>query len=135
MAEYSDQIKAQALAALLAGQSLSEVSRLMGVPLGTLKSWKQRNPDATDRAVFVDAVDASDASTKRERIGALLLDYSIASLEALIAQQKVFRSEEWLRKQSASDVAILHGVGFDKVVRLLESITDESATNSDEHAD
>lgn len=124
MAEYSDQVKAQALAALLAGQSISEVARAFGVPLGTLKSWKQRHPDATDRAVFVDALDASDASTKRERIGALLMDYSIASLETLIAQQKVFGSEEWLRKQSASEVAILHGVGFDKVVRLLESLTE-----------
>lgn len=125
--EYSDQIKAQALASLLAGQSFAEVARALGVPLGTLKSWKQRNPDATDRAVFMDAVDASDASIKRERIGVLLMNYSIASLEALIAQQKVFSSEEWLRKQSASEVAILHGVGFDKVIRLLESLTDQDA--------
>lgn len=131
MTDYSDQIKAQALAALLSGQSFSEVARMFGVPLGTLKSWKQRNPDATDRAAFVDAVDAESASVKRERIGVLLMDYSIASLETLIAQQKVFSDEAWLREQSASEVAILHGVGFDKVVRLLESLTDQSAPGPD----
>ena len=129
MTAYSDQVKAQALAQLLAGQSLSEVSRAFGVPLGTLKSWKQRNPNATDRSVFVDAVDASDASTKKARIGALLLDYSIASLESLIAQQTVFREYDWIYKQSASDAAILHGVGFDKLIRLLESLTDEGETD------
>lgn len=37
MAEYSDQIRAQALAQLLTGQSFSEVSRALGVPIGTLK--------------------------------------------------------------------------------------------------
>ena len=64
MTEYSDQIKAQALAALLAGQSFSEVARQMGVPIGTLKSWKQRNADALDAAV---AVDATSATAKKER--------------------------------------------------------------------
>lgn len=133
--EYSDQIKAQALAALLAGQSVSEVARMFGVPLGTLKSWKQRNPDATDRSVFVDAVDASDASIKRAKIGALLMDYSIASLETLIAQQRVFREYEWLQKQSAADAAILHGVSFDKVIRLLESLTEEEPRGNPNDAD
>lgn len=123
MTEYSDQIKAQALAALLAGQSFSEVARQMGVPIGTLKSWKQRNADALDAAV---AVDATSATAKKERIGALLLDYAIATLETLKAQQKVFADEAWLREQSAGEVAVLHGVAFDKVVRLLEGLTGDA---------
>lgn len=36
MADYSDQIKAQALAYLLAGQTPSEVARAFGIPVGTL---------------------------------------------------------------------------------------------------
>lgn len=124
MAEYSDDIKAQALAALLAGQSFSEVARAMGVPIGTLKSWKQRNADMLQGAV---AVDASTATTKKERIGALLLDYAVVTLETLKAQQVVFRDVEWLKKQSAAEVATLHGVSFDKVVRLLEALTDSGA--------
>ncbi len=125
MTEYSDQVKAQALALLLAGQSFNEVARALNVPIGTLKSWKQRNGDVLD-AVRV-APDASAASTKKERIGALLLDYAIATLETLIAQQKAFASETWLYKQSAEGVAILHGVATDKVIRLLEGLTDDSA--------
>lgn len=124
MAEYSDQIKAQALALLIAGQSFSEVSRSLNVPIGTLKSWKQRNADAID-SVFVDAPDASTASAKKERIGALLLDYAIATLETLIAQQRAFADEDWIKDQSAEGAAILHGVSFDKTVRLLEGLADK----------
>src|SRR5262245_65374413 len=111
MADYSEQTKAAALAALLAGSTFADAARAFGVPIGTLKSWKQRAPAAVDRAAYVDAMDASEASTKKAIIGALLLDYGIASLQALIAQQRVFAHEDWLVKQSAGDVAILHGVG------------------------
>jgi transposase-like protein len=124
MAEYSDQIKAQALAALLAGQSFAEVSRSLSVPIGTLKSWKQR-----DIAGVGASTDASDASTKRERIGSLLLDYLVTTLETLKAQQLVFRDEAWLKQQSAGEVAVLHGVSVDKAVRLLEGLADDGASD------
>lgn len=109
-------MKAQALAALLAGQSFSQVAAAFGVPIGTLKSWKQRSGMTPV---------AADASAKRERIGALLLEYLEVNLETLKAQQLVFRNEEWLLKQSASEVAVLHGVAFDKAIRLLEGLADE----------
>jgi transposase-like protein len=118
MTEYSDQIKAQALAALLAGQSFTQVSIAFGVPAGTLKSWKQRS-------VFTP--DASDASEKRARIGALLLEYLDVTLETLKAQQLVFRNEEWLLKQSAAEVAVLHGTSIDRTIRLLEGLADSDA--------
>lgn len=116
MTEYSDHIRAQALAALLTGQSFSQVAAAFGVPIGTLKSWKSRSGLTPV---------APDATEKRERIGALLLEYLEINLETLKAQQVVFRNEDWLLKQSASEVAVLHGVSFDKVVRLLEGLADE----------
>jgi DNA-directed RNA polymerase specialized sigma24 family protein len=119
MTEYSEHIRAQALAALMAGQTFSEVSRAMGVPIGTLKSWKQRSADV------MGSVASPDASAKKERIGALLLDYLVTTLETLAAQQRVFANEEWLLKQSASELAVLHGVSVDKAVRLLEGLAEE----------
>lgn len=56
----SDELKAQALAALFAGQALSAVARTFGVPVGTLKSWKSRA--ARDGVAVV-------ATEKREQIG------------------------------------------------------------------
>lgn len=118
MTEYSDQIRAQALAALLAGQSFAEVARSFSIPIGTLKSWKSRYGDAAN------AVDAADATTKKERIGTLLLDYLVTTLETLTAQQRVFADEAWLKQQSAGELAVLHGVSVDKAVRLLEGLAD-----------
>lgn len=117
MSNYSDQLKAQCIAALLAGQTPSEVSRAFGVPIGTLKSWKfrQRNESV-----------ATVATEKRERIGDLLLDYLTVTLETLTAQQRVFADEAWLKTQSAEELAVLHGVSVDKAVRLLEGLADES---------
>jgi transposase-like protein len=115
--QYSDQVKAQALAALLAGQAAGDVSRQLGVPIGTLHSWKSRQRHGESLA--------SLASDSRARIGALLLEYLEATLETLKAQQVMFRDSEWLRKQSAAEVATLHGISIDKALRLLEGLADQ----------
>ncbi len=117
--EYSDQIKAQALAAQLAGQPFAQVASMLNVPIGTLKSWKQRSG-------MTPTTDAPDASEKRARIGALLLEYLEVTLETLKIQQFVFRNEAWLLKQSAAEVAVLHGTSLDKTIRLLEGLADDS---------
>ncbi len=125
MTDYSDSIKAQALAALIAGQSYTEVARAFNVPIGTLKSWKSRD------VAGMDAGDATSATAKKERIGALLLDYLVSTLETLKAQQVVFADRAWLEKQSASEAAILHGVLADKTIRLLEGLADAAEPTED----
>lgn len=117
---YDDHIKAQALAALLAGQSFSQVASAFGVPIGTLKSWKQRD---------MGGVRSPDASAKRERIGVLLLDYLEEGITTLRVQARVFRDETWLKAQSASEAAVLHGVLADKQFRLLEALADAPGEN------
>lgn len=111
------------MAALLAGQSFSEVARAFSIPIGTLKSWKQRDVAGLDASR-----ESPDASAKRSRIGELLLDYLVTTLETLKAQQVVFRDTEWLKQQSAGELAVLHGVSVDKAVRLLEGLADEGAS-------
>lgn len=123
MSDYSDQVKAQALAALLAGQTPAQVSAVFGVPVGTLRSWKSRQLRGEGVAIV--------ATEKRERIGALLLEYLEINLETLKIQQIAFRNEEWLSKQSASEVAVLHGVSFDKAIRLLEGLAESEASQED----
>lgn len=117
MTSYDDDIKARALAALLAGQSFSQVASMFNVPIGTLKSWKQRD---------MGGVRSPDASAKRERIGDLLIDYLTEGLITLRKQVEVFRDEKWLKEQSASEVAVLHGVIADKQIRLLEALADDT---------
>ena len=118
MAEYSDQVKALALAQLLAGLAPSDVARSTGIPVGTLRSWKSRQQHGESVATV--------ATESRERIGALLSTYLEVTLTTLIAQQKAFANVEWLLKQSAAEAATLHGVSVDKAVRLLEALADQS---------
>lgn len=117
---YGEDVKAAVLAALLAGQSVSEVSREYNIPEGTIKSWRTRkNVSQMQRDAFEDA---SDATLKKD-IGELLLGYLQTNLETLRAQARVFGDEEWLKQQSAGELAVLHGVMTDKAVRLLEAMS------------
>jgi transposase-like protein len=115
--DYSDEVKARCLSALLSGQTFSQVASAFGVPIGTLKSWKQRSGLASPTA---------DASAKRERIGGLLLEYLEEGLITLREQVKIFRDPTWLKTQSAGEAAVLHGVIADKQIRLLEALADDT---------
>lgn len=118
MSDYSEEVKARALAALLAGQSPATVAATMNIPIGTLKSWKSRARNG-------DGV-ATVATEKRERIGELLLEYLEEGLTTLREQVKVFRDADWLKKQPASELAVLHGVVADKQIRLLEALATDA---------
>lgn len=118
--DYSDEVKAQALAAMLAGQSPAMVAATFKIPIGTLKSWKSRQQNGSSVATVATV-------EKRERIGSLLLEYLEEGLITLREQVKVFRDPTWLKTQSASEVAVLHGVIADKQIRLLEALADDSA--------
>lgn len=119
MGDYSDEVKAKALAALLAGQAPAQVAATFGIPIGTLKSWKSRQRNAGGVATV--------ATDKKERIGELLLEYLEEGLTTLREQVKVFRDPTWLKDQSASEAAVLHGVIADKQIRLLEALADTDA--------
>ncbi|MFA5376940.1 MAG: helix-turn-helix domain-containing protein [Dehalococcoidia bacterium] len=105
---YSDDTKAAAMAALLAGQSIGQVAREYNIPKGTVSSWKNRG------------IGVQDATQKKD-VGELLLNYLHTNLEALAAQAEMFKNESWLMRQNAADVAVLHGVMTDKAIRLMEA--------------
>jgi len=111
---YSEEIKAQVLAALLTGQSVSSVSREYKIPKATVSSWKSRDPLGV----------AKHATQKEDdglEIAGLLQSYLKENIKALIAQTKLFSNPEWLKEQDAPGVAVLHGVMTDKAVRLMEA--------------
>ncbi len=112
---YSDETKAAVMAELAAGQGVGKVADEYRIPVGTVKAWKRRvkseHPVATQ---------------KKEAIGDLLVQYLETNLRTLKAQSEVFADPEWLKKQSASEAAMLHGVLTDKTVRLLEAMAPPS---------
>ena len=121
MSKYSDETKAAVMAALLTGQSVSSVAREYSIPKGTVSNWKRGN-----------GVGGTEKRTqKAEKIGDLLIAYLHENLKTLQVQSVAFRNEDWLSRQDASDVAVLHGVLTDKAVRLLEAMSNAASdTNS-----
>ncbi|MCB9172334.1 MAG: hypothetical protein H6637_05360 [Ardenticatenales bacterium] len=101
------------MAALLTGQSVSSVAKEYAIPRGTVAGWSAKVNDAGVSAV---------SNTKKEEIGDLLIAYLRASLAALKVQVEHFSDKAWLTRQTASDLAVLHGVQTDKAIRLLEAL-------------
>ena len=111
--KYTEETKAQVMAALLTGQSVSEVAKTYDIPRGTVANWSA-DRDKT--------LDQTQPNTKKE-IGELLVEYLKASILALKAQAEVFGDKQWLTKQPASELGVLHGIAADKAVRLLEALS------------
>lgn len=115
---HSEEVKAAAMAELLRGQSVNEVARKYQIPPGTASAWR-----AKARAESGITPNTPAAVTiQKETIADLLLEYMKESIISLRAQVKAFSDPEWLRSQSAADLAILHGVQNDKMVRMLEAL-------------
>lgn len=119
--KYSDETKAAAMAALLEGQAVTYVAKEYKIPQTTVQTWKK---------LIIDGKITSDTLQKKE-IGTLLLEYLETNIEALQVQASFTKKEDWLNKQSAESLAVLHGVMMDKTIRLLEAMSKVSnATNS-----
>ena len=107
MKHHDPETKAAAMAALLAGQGVTEVAEAYRLPTSTVSRWK-----ATAR---LEAGHSDD-------MGALLLEYLTENLRTLRAQAVAFRDPTWLREQSASEAGVMHGILCDKSIRLLEAL-------------
>jgi len=123
MTTYSDETKAAVFAALLTGQSIRYVAKEFGIPVGTIKAWKSYRANGQNVTMVT--------TQKKEAIGDLIIIYLNELFITLHAQMKVFADEEWLKQQSAGEVAILHGVIADKGIRLLEALADRGETYDD----
>jgi len=113
--EYNPDTKAAVLAALLQGQSVNSVAKTYKVPRSTIQGWR-------------DAAGMNDSAlprSKKDEIGEKILAYLDENLTTLRAQAEFFRDKEWLKKQDASSLAVLHGVITDKAIRLLEALAGE----------
>lgn len=110
--KYSAESKAAVLAALLAGGGIDAVAKVYNLPAGTVKGWKSKLKG--EHPVTTTAEQKAD-------VGDLLIQYLREALVTLtIHQVVIFRDVKWLKKQDASDLAILHGVVADKAARLCE---------------
>jgi transposase-like protein len=110
---YSDEVRASALASLALGMSTRAVAREHQIPRSTVVVW-QRNAGLTGQPLV--------QPQKRRDLGELIAHYLDTGLQALEAQARLFSDPVWLERQSASELAILHGVLTDKLIKVLASL-------------
>jgi transposase-like protein len=110
------------MAALLTGQSVSQVAFEFNLGKATVSRWRA---DLSSNQL-------EQVRTERtETIECLLLDYVATNLKTLKAQSEVAGRPEYVQKQSASELAVLHGVIADKTVRILSALQPESEPEND----
>src|SRR5690349_5896984 len=115
---YDQETRAAVLAALLSGSSITEISRRLKIPDTTIARWRDQagiGPKAPKDPQWI-------GDEKKKDLGELVGDYLNDILVSLRAQAVHTRDKDWLDRQNAHDLAILHGVLSDKAVRLLGAL-------------
>lgn len=110
--QHSDEVRAQIMAALLAGQGVSEVAAQYKIPDSTVSDLRK----------LLESQFGELRTKKGTELEELLFGYLKSNLAALDAQAKVVSEREYIIKQPADSLAVLHGVMADKSIRLLEAI-------------
>ena len=113
--EYSPEVKAAVISSLLSGQSVSSVAKEYDIPKGTVSGWKTKETNGEGVAPSID-------EKKKVDIGDLLIDMLTENLKAAREIAVSVQDPEYLKKQDASDVAVLLGVINDKAFRMLEAL-------------
>src|SRR3569832_2382141 len=122
-----DEIKAAALADLVL-MAPAAVAAKYGIKPATIRGWKsQEQPHVTT----FEGVDPHVITVKKQRIGVLVLEYLEANLNAQIAQAYVTSDPNYINRQPAGELTILHGVLADKAIRLLEALQPRAAESDD----
>jgi transposase-like protein len=116
---HSDETRAAVMAALLAGQSVSEVAQEFSVDPSLISRWKKALPLEQLHKV---------AQQKGHRIEDLTFGYLGSLLKSLTNQADVVGGKEYILKQPASEIAVLHGVMADKAFRLLSALPSGGGT-------
>ena len=108
---------------LLEGQSINHVAAACNLPRGTVKTWSAALRSEPGQVV---------KGNRAERIG----DLVVGNLEALLRAtqgivESVSQDKEWIKAQSASELAVFVGVLHDKAFRILEALP-EPAVEADD---
>lgn len=116
---HGPEVKAAVIAALLAGQSVSQVARQYKLPKGTVSNWKNRKAEGVRES---GETVPSSGTQKRESIGDLLVELVRENLKGLLAGARLLQDVEWLKQQDAAELGTLFGITHDKTVRMLEAM-------------
>jgi hypothetical protein len=136
------EIKAAALADLLAGEQPAIVAKRYGLNRTTVNSWKSRLTafadastaplDASANAPGTTLVRQPTVEDRQARIGTLILELLEARLVASIAiAHHIQTNDTWINVQTASDLATLDGHLHTATVAVLDRLADSRRAADD----
>jgi transposase len=127
MQRKNDAVRAEVMAALLAGQSVSEVAKQLRLSKATVSRIKN--------TILPEQLKQTETE-RRDKISDLIESHLVTALtSANELARKATANDSWINRQSASELAVFYGVLTDKAVRILESLeTAEEANHEDEEA-
>lgn len=123
-AAHNAELRARVMEALMTGQGVREVARQFKISSGTVCTWR-KDAGLNGHTPL--------KAEKRQEIGELVAGYLRENLTTLQFQAKEFRNPTFFKGKDAAQFAVLHGVLFDKAIRLLEAF--EPQTETERHAD
>lgn len=100
---HPPELRAEAVAAVLAGTSIIQAAKQYGLSKQTVSRWVAERPDGTV------------GTKKSDDLQSLMLRYLEVGLRALITQAEVLGDPAYCRTQDANQLAIAHGVLVDKL--------------------
>jgi len=111
---HPPELRAQAVAAVLAGASVAATARQFGLSKQTVSRWVNETAGGT--------LETRQRARDPETIGDLIYDLIVIHLEAISRQLQAVSRPEWLAKQTAADAAQLLGAERDSLIRLLAGL-------------
>ncbi len=116
MRAHPPEIKAQVLAALLAGQSVTQTAKDYDLNKSVVSRWR--------KAMSCDTLQLI-ATEKERTLDELLLEHVQENLKALSSLAKTFGNPEWSKRQGAAELGVVFGIVSDKTVRILAALEPE----------
>src|SRR4029453_4030284 len=110
-------LRAEAIAAVLAGASMAQVARHYGVSKGTLGTWL-----AQDESVRTVRTEQRTREQRLEFVGGFVIDLVAEHAKTLTAELQAAARPEWLEKQSAAELAQLVVAQRDTFIRLFAGL-------------
>ena len=111
---YPNETIATVLAALLMGESVSDVARKYKIDKSLVSRWKAKFPKEKFHQIATDRADDFNR---------LITEFLREGITTLSVQLRHVRQESFLKKQGATELAALFGTTSDRVFRVLEAIT------------
>lgn len=120
---HSDETRGQALAALLEGQSVSEVARKYHLPKATVSGIKKSIGSEEFEQV---------RSKKQDSLAELIEGHLHASLQAAAHIATQAANADWRNKQDADKLGVFYGILTDKGIRILEAAENAQSNDSED---